>query len=441
MIEEKQTREDWINNLIKSHHVTNTRDLSTEQVQKWMSDYIRVFGSICTEESFRRLLRKGKKNYLIECGMLEEHDIKEPDEELLEANVRFKKDKQKYMDTNRIERASFRNYARVENAITAYGEALLEIMTKHGKELSKYNPQPIPQTIIGEKGVVHISDLHLLELIDLPHNKFDIRVASSRLHKLADEAIRLFKSRNITEIMIVNTGDVLGADCILDKLLNLATNRSKGTFIAVDLLKHFILHLSHNFKVNYVAVLGNESRVKKEMSFSDSALSDNYDMVISEMLKKLFKASNNPNVYFGEVNKVEMIVEINGHKTLLTHDVPRSSSSQKGTQSVIGMRYLLNSPFDVMLTGHIHDEKLTHTAYRSSSLAGSNSYNENALHLAGNASQNLYIFGNKYRYPMTIDLQNCDMEICYDIEESIIEYDCKTVADIRQQHTGPTMVI
>jgi predicted phosphodiesterase len=444
-LEYKLTKEQWLNNLCRNHMVTNTRDLSTEQVQKWLTDYINVFGSVCTEESFRRGLRKAKKNYLIECGMLEEGDLeneeKEGDLEILEANVRFKKEKQKFMDTNRVERASFREYARIENAVSAYGEALVELMKKEGKELSKFNPDTISPVKGKEVGIVHISDLHINELIDLPHNKYDIEVASHRLFKLATESIIMFNARGITEIVIANTADNLNADHRLDKLLNQATNRSKATFMAVDLLKHFILHLSQHFKISYVGVIGNESRVNKEMTFSDSALSDSYDYVINQMLKLLFESSGNTNVTFGSIDTVETIIEVKGHKVLVTHDIPKSTGTQKGTQSAIGMRYLLGEKTDVIISGHIHSCKLEAYSYRCSSLAGSNSFNEHAMHLAGHSSQNIYFFGEGYRHPMTIDLQNYVNGECYDIKASLMEYHCKSVDKTRKTETIMSIVI
>jgi predicted MPP superfamily phosphohydrolase len=438
-LEEKMSKEEWINALCRNHMVTNTRDLSTEQVQKWLTDYINMFGSVCTEESFRRSLRKGKRNYLIECGMLEESDLnieeKEVDPELIEANVRFKKDKQKFMDTSRVERKAFRDYARVENAVSELAKELVNTMKEQGEKLSQYTPPEIVVRENKEVGVVHISDTHFSELINLPSNQYDFQIASCRLFKFVQEAKKIFLPRGIKEIVVAFTGDLINSTRRMDEILNQATIKSKAIFVAVDLLNQVLMDLSNDFKLTVVSVLGNESRVEKEMSFSNEAISDNYDFIILSMLKTLIKASKNPNISFGEIDKMEMIINIMGQNVLLTHDVPQGGKTQKGTQSMIGMRYLQGTPFDVSLSGHIHAAKLEANSYRSSSLAGSNTYNEHALHLTGRASQNLYIFGDIYRVPMTIDLQNYNKEESYNIDDSLVEYECKSHEKTKPQTT------
>lgn len=438
---DKISREEWINNLCRNHMVTNTRDLSTEQVLKWMTDYINAYGSTCTEESFRRMLRKGKKNYLMESGMLEEDDIKEPDEQLIEANVRFKKEKQKFMDTNRVERASFREYARIENAVSEYAQELLKLYTKHGKQLEKVNPAKMQPKEGKEVGFIQVTDNHLNELIDLPHNTFDIRVASHRLFKLHKEAITMFKARGIEEIVVAFTGDLLNSDRRLDELLNQATNRSRATFIAVDLYRQFLIALSNEFKISVVSVLGNESRVNKEMPFSEEGLSDNYDFVIINTVRLLIEASHNPNITFGSLDEVETIIEIKGQKILLTHDLPRATASQKGAQSLVGMKYLQGQPVDAIFGGHIHETLNQSFGYRSGSLCGGNSFSDNALHLASRASQNIAIFGEGYRHVMGIDLQNTTEGEWFDIDESLMAYHAKSIEKTKRKEKILSIVI
>jgi len=444
--EDKLTKEEWLNNLCRNHMVTNTRDLSTEQVQKWLTDYINVFGSTCTEESFRRSLRKGKRNYLLECGMLEEGDLnvtdeKEVDPELIEANVRFKKEKQKFMDISRVERKSFREYARVENAVSEYGKELVKLLKVHGQELAKYNPPLITNTPEGEVGMVQITDNHLNELIDLPHNKYDISIASKRLFKLYKEAVMMFEARGIKEVVIAFTGDCLNSDRRLEELLCEATNRTKATFISADLYKKVIWAFSEKFKVSVVSVLGNESRVGDEMTFSDEVMSDNYDLMIVGMVKEIILASGNPNVSFGDIDKVESIINIRGNKIMLSHDIGRATATQKGTQSVIGQKYLQGTPIDYLIGGHIHMTMNQAFGFRSSSLCGSNAYSDNALGLAGKAGQNLYFIGEGYIHALGVDLQNYNDDEWFDINDKLMEYHAKSVSKTTSRETIMSIVI
>ncbi len=437
----KETKQqDWINDLCKKHSVINTRVLTQTQIDAWLMDYNKTFGASCTSESFKRMLRAGKVNLLVSMGMLEKEELTPAevvqDDEVIEANVRYQKDKQRSRDTNRIERKAFREYVRVENAVSAYAQSMEELVKAEGARLSSSNPLPLQGLNTSkEVGMIQISDCHLNELINLPHNKYDIGVASHRLHKLAMESLIMFKVRGIKKVVVAFTGDNLNSDRRLDELLNQATNRSKATFVAVELFSKFIRHIAEHFHVTVVGVLGNESRVNKEMSFSNESMSDNYDFVICNMLRMLFEASNHPNIQFGSIDTMELVVNVAGTKVLLTHDLARATSTQKGAQNVIGKQYLTGEPVDVVIGGHIHATNNGAYSFRSGSLAGSNSYNENAMHLAGRASQNIYVFGESQRMCTGIDLQNYIEGNCYDIAEALMTYNCKSLNKTVKKHT------
>ena len=71
-----------------------------------------------------------------------------------------------------------------------------------------------------------------------------------------------FKSRSITNVLLVQSGDLLNSDRRLDELLSMATNRAKATFLAVAIVQQVILDLNEHFNVSVASVTGNESRVK-----------------------------------------------------------------------------------------------------------------------------------------------------------------------------------
>ncbi|MCM1497256.1 MAG: hypothetical protein NC124_02200 [Clostridium sp.] len=62
--------------------------------------------------TFGFLLNKAKK-----LGVVDYSPRNEVDEEIIRENVKYKRQTQKYQDTNRIERKSFREYAREYNCI------------------------------------------------------------------------------------------------------------------------------------------------------------------------------------------------------------------------------------------------------------------------------------------------------------------------------------
>lgn len=346
------------------------------------------------------------------------------DPELVSENVRYKKQTQKFQDTNRIERKAFRENARIENALEEYTKELLSELKQHAKDLAKVNIPILNRTESDYVGVIHITDWHCNELINLPHNKYDYEVLAKRAYKLAREAIRIFNIYGINNVLIAATGDFLNSDRRLDELLNQATNRSKATILSVHILKQFIIHLRQYFNVNIVSVLGNESRVGKDMMFSNNVISDNYDFAIFSILKEIL--SEIPGINFGSIDKMEEIVNVNGQNWLMKHDYSKGLNSQKDVQSTIGRYSLAGYKIDYVIGGHTHATRLTDISSRASSMPGSNEYNENALDLHGRSGQPLYIVGKNERFLINIDLQNTDGIEGYSIVEKLKEYNAKS---------------
>ena len=123
--------------------------------------------------------------------------------ELIQENVRLAKQKQSAQDINRIERKSFREYARVENAVAEYNKQLVKIFDKY--KLSTYVKKHSEDTSC--VGVIQFSDVHFNELVSLPHNKYDFKVASARCKLFVDKATKYFKAFGITNVLMVQSGD------------------------------------------------------------------------------------------------------------------------------------------------------------------------------------------------------------------------------------------
>ena len=106
-------------------------------------------------------LTDGMQRYLCKvCNFRTINGIE--DLSLLKENVRLSKQKQSAQDLNRIERKSFREHARVENAVSKYSKKLLKIFESN--TLSKY--------VVKHKGdnsavgVIQFSDVHFNELVN-----------------------------------------------------------------------------------------------------------------------------------------------------------------------------------------------------------------------------------------------------------------------------------
>ena len=262
------------------------------------------------------------------------------------------------------------------------------------------------------------------ELVDLETNKYDFSIASKRCKYFVKKAIMYFKSQNISNILIAQTGDLLNSDRRLDELLSMATNRAKATFLAVDIFQQVIIELNQHFNVSVASVTGNESRVKQEWGWSKMLASDNYDFTIFKTLEYLFKDSE---VNFINGDPTELVVEVAGQNLLLLHGNGAIKGGLSTSVTKIMGRYTARgTKIDYCIFGHVHESSISDIYSRSSSMVGSNDYSEKGLGLAGRASQNCYIFyKNGNRDGVKIDLQNYDNDM-YDIDKSLESYNAKS---------------
>ena len=282
-------------------------------------------------------------------------------------------------------------------------------------------------------GVLQISDTHFNELVSLPHNNYDFKVASRRLKHYVNRAKEIFKVYDIDNVLIAITGDLINSDRRLDEMLNMSTNRSKAVFLAVDLLQQIIFDVGEDYSVSVACVTGNESRLKQDWGWSDFMASDNYDFVIFEILRHYFKTTD---VQFVVDDPTEVVVNVAGQNLLLLHGNGSFTTQYEKSVNQIKGRYAGRGvQIDYIISGHIHSARVGDIASRSSSLVGANEYSEKGLNLSGRASQNIYIFHeNKNIDAMKIDLQYVGEE-CYDIDTELESYNAKSSNKLKPKKT------
>ena len=318
------------------------------------------------------------------------------DKDIVEYNIRLAKQKQKFQDLNRIERKSFREGTRQENALIEYNTEIIKLLKRESLKTKLSKKKHNTEAAI----VIQLADLHLNELVELESNKYDFDIASKRLQKYAYKVKEYIKFHKANKVLIAITGDLINSDRRLDEKLAMATNRAKATFLGVHLLKHFILDINEIAEVQVCCVTGNESRVNFELGWVDMVASDNYDFTIFEMLRLLL-----PDINFLRGDALELVVEINGKNMLVIHghQLGRMDSNQVG--KVISKYSARGVIIDFIICGHLHETMIRDNIARSASLVGSNAYSENALNLSGTAAQNIYCFTDDGRHDIRIDLQ------------------------------------
>ena len=348
------------------------------------------------------------------------------DKDIVEYNIRLAKQKQKFQDLNRIERKSFREGTRQENALIEYNTEIIKLLKRESLKTKLSKKKHNTEAAI----VVQIADTHFNELVELESNKYDFDIASKRLQKYAYKVKEYVKFHKANKVLIAITGDLINSDRRLDEKLSMATNRAKATFLGVHLLKHFILDINEIAEVQVCCVTGNESRVNFELGWVDMVASDNYDFTIFEMLRLLL-----PDINFLRGDALELVVEINGKNMLVIHghQLGRMDSNQVG--KVISKYSAKGVIIDFIICGHLHETMIRDNIARSASLVGSNAYSENALNLSGTAAQNIYCFTDDGRHDIRIDLQEINGWDGYDIKEELFAYNAKSAQKTHKKET------
>ena len=352
------------------------------------------------------------------------------DFEITKQNTKLLASNQRYQDLTRIGRKQLREKIKLDNALIEYNKELIEVFSNH--KLPLFTIKKNKKLGQGATGIIHITDVHFNELVNLVHNKYDFPIASQRLQLFAQKTKQYFKPLGIKKVLIAMTGDLMNSDRRLDELLSEATNRSKATFLAVNILEQFILDIAQDFQVTVANIVGNESRLAKDIGWTEMMASDNYDFTIYNILKLLFR---NSNIKLLDGNLLEQVVEVSGQNILLLHgNQLKANSMEQSIQKIKGKYTAQKIAIDFVLSGHLHSARIGDVYARGSSLVGANAYSDSALQLESRASQNLHVFYlNGTRDSMKIDLQVTDDIKGYNIIKELESYNAKSLKKAKKK--------
>lgn len=340
-------------------------------------------------------------------------------EELLEYTQSLVRKNQKTQDINRIERKTWRETARYHNTIEELSLAILEKV----EYCTKSKIPNIAKSENGDFGILHISDTHFGEGVELDNNVYNWDIAGQRLRKYVLESMKVFDLYKIKDVLIVLGGDLINSDRRLDEIVANVDNRASIIVGAVQLLQQVITEVANKYHISIVSCWGNESRRLPEIGFSKQIASDNYDHTIYQLLKGYF--INSDIDFLGE--GLEILLTYKGTNIYATHGHTYSQDLEKAINQVKSKYSDEGLTIDYFLSGHIHSSRIGYNYSRAGSLTGNNVYNFNALHINGRATLNTTIFKkNKDRLGFVIDLQNVDGIIGYKINELLQVYHSKS---------------
>jgi predicted phosphodiesterase len=360
------------------------------------------------------------------------------DFEIIEQNLKLATGHQKQLDLNRIKNKSFREFARLTNALEEQGNRIVEILDKY--DFSNVTIQHETATE-DAMGVVQLADLHLNELVNTQMNVFDFNVAAKRMKKYAIKARAILKANNIKSVLVASTGDLLNSDRRLDEFMSMSTNRTSAMMLGVHLIEQFLLDLAQDFNITFIQISGNESRLKEEYGFGDITLSDNYDVAIYNILKKTLRTAKG--ITFSDGDLAERVFDIMGQNVLFLHGQEISSNTAiKDVQAIKGKYAQYGVPVSFVIFGHVHTALVHDHFARSASLVGANAYTDRGLQLTTRASQNIHVFFRDGSHDThVIDLQTTGSIEGYSVIEELAYYNAKSESKLHTQTTIHQIVV
>jgi len=365
----------------------------------------------------------------------------EIDLELVAEYVRLAKREQALADRNRIASKSFREHARIENAIEEYSQEILRVLQEVGHSLAGCDRRSGALDPQSPVVVVHLSDNHFNELVNLPTNRFDFQVAAKRLQLLAQKVRQYALPMGAEKVVVFFGGDLMNSDRRLDELLAMSTNRAKATLLAVHLYKQFLLDLRSDFFVDCFGVTGNESRAKKDLGWVDVVATDNYDFTIYSMLQVIFEAVEDRGMRFHDFNANELVFKVHNETFLGIHGHQVNASDQKKVQAMIGKYAAKGINITHIICGHIHATLVSDYISRNASLVGSNAYSEEALGFVSKAAQNIHIVTPQGLDGIKCDLQNVNGVDGYDVVPALEAYNARSADKAHEALVEPQTIV
>ena len=332
-------------------------------------------------------------------------------------------------DRRRIESTRFRAATRIENAYKAYWRAMLACINRMEPKIHSWEPRTDPPAIGSTELVAHLTDTHFNELVDLPNNKYDFRVASRRLQKYACMIKLQALVHNAQKVHLAIGGDLINSDRRTDEYMEQASDRGAACGISSDLMMQFISDLRQDLFIECYCVPGNEGRATKELGFAKSTAMYSFDVMVyrfaKDLLNLVFPAD--PGLKFHDPEPNEKLFDVLNKKFLLMHGHTVKATDQKAVQAIIGKYSQAGVKVDHILCGHIHNTFLGDMCSRSASLCGGNAYSDQGLNFASRAAQNLHIVTNDSAHGVKVDLQDYSIWEGYEIQNKLMEYGARSI--------------
>jgi predicted phosphodiesterase len=307
------------------------------------------------------------------------------------------REEQKRRDVSIATRKSSREFNRDLNLVEQLNKSLIECIGLSKFKVKRVAKTPrLPKSITDEDNtlIVQISDTHFGEVIDLPNNKFDMKIASQAIAAHIKLSLLQAKSFKVSKVVLVLTGDLVNSWRRKDENMTNSDTLSSVILMATRILSGAIEELNLKYPVTVASIVGNESRFGDSCGSVDKIVSESFDFVIHNILELMFKDVDDV-TFIPMGDPSECLLRVSEHNILLVHGHFIGKSMETGVTKLYAKYATRGISLDQVLSGHIHSAYISDNFSRSSGLPGSNSYSDITLGLMSKKSQNCYLVGKE----------------------------------------------
>lgn len=390
-------KKDWIKIKLRESN------MNKKLVYSMLDSFNAETNSNWTISSYERLVRKCYNELKLE---IDEFEYQDSIEEIIKLEVQNQKKQDLNTYYRRINREIYRNYNTFEEIYSQFVNLLPKVDT------STINIKEYKVKHSNKVGIMQLSDIHFNTLVDTTETSdgyYNMDIASKRLKKYVGICIEQFKKEGIKKVYIVNLGDYISSTRREDEKLATATSTALSSLILSHILKQMVLELiSNGFEIYITGVIGNESRISKDISYNAVLSAENWDFIILNILSIIFRDVKNVKVLIGN-SPLSTVISIplkeKNFNLLITHG-HNIKKMAEGCEEIYTEAYKKRGiNIDLTLCGHFHHFVQFPNIIFNGSVIGSNSYSY-SLGYVSKPSQNCIVVNEDksyYCYPVNLE--------------------------------------
>jgi predicted phosphodiesterase len=218
-------------------------------------------------------------------------------------------------------------------------------------DFEKHKIEALPALpISNNKMVVNLADLHIGAEVDIDINKYNFNVAVARLSQFASKIIEDATNNDITDLYIVNLGDVIEHSTMrYAQGFSTEFAFSDQLVKASDLIIKFIAFLhKKGFNITYAGIAGNHDRITDK---DKNINGDHAVKPINFAIKQFIDGVNEDSLNYEQAKDYSHAISLNGRNFKFVHgdlDSMKDENLLSRHSSLDGVSY------DAIVMGHYH---------------------------------------------------------------------------------------